>query len=75
MTLDKHKIDGLPGFSRKTLPAQDFESQMQAAGYEISGSAPANGNRLKVWWLHKDYPRVESIYSPDKQVVITAYHV
>ena len=75
MTLDKHQIDGLSEFTTKTLPAPDFEVRMVAAGYSLAGSASAQGNRLKIWWIHSEYQRVESIYSDDKQTVITAYHV
>ena len=75
MTLDKHQIDGLTEFVTKTLPAQEFEDRMTAAGYSTAGSAPAQGGRLKIWWIHSEYQRVESIYSGDKQTVITAYHV
>ena len=75
MTLDKHQIDGLITFSSKTLPAQEFEDKMIAAGYSTLGSAPAQGGRLKIWWTHLEFRRVESIYSGDKQIVITAYHV
>ena len=75
MTLDKHQIDGLESFSATTLPASEFEAKMIAAGYSQTGSAPAQANRVKNWWIHPEYPRVESIYSPDKQTVITAYHV
>jgi hypothetical protein len=75
MTLDKHQIDGISGFPSRTMQASSFEQLMQGAGYEISGSAPAQGDRHKIWWTHKEYHRVESIYSPDKKIVITAYHV
>jgi hypothetical protein len=75
MTLNKHQIDGITGgFKRSTMPAEEFEQCMKAAGYEISGSASGQANRVKVWWVHKTYRRVESIYSPDKNIVITAYH-
>lgn len=47
---------------------------MQRAGYTMSGSAPTKGGRYKIWWIHNKHRRVESIYSPDKTVVITAYH-
>ena len=60
MTLDKHKIEGIV--------------QIQA-GYTKIGTAPAQGNRIKSWWTHPTYPRVESIYSPDGTIAITAYHV
>jgi hypothetical protein len=75
MTLDKHTIQGLAAFTTKTLPSSDFEILMLNAGYFEVGTAPAQGGRIKVWWSHDDYPRVESIYSPDKLTTLTAYHV
>jgi hypothetical protein len=75
MTLNKHQIQGLPKFKSRVLAAENFEKIMMAAGYIQSGSAPAQNNRIKIWWVHNDYPRVESIYSSDKNTVITAYHV
>jgi hypothetical protein len=48
---------------------------MVNAGYSKFGSAPAQGDRLKVWWNHQTFKNVESIYSSDLSVVITAYHV
>jgi hypothetical protein len=44
------------------------------AGYTVVGSALAKGNRIKVWWNHPSFRRVETIYSPDRSLVITAYH-
>lgn len=75
MTLDRHEIDGLSKPNVRTLPASTFERLMKEAGYEIVGNAPAPQNRIKVWWVHERYRRVESIYSPNKDTVITAYHV
>jgi hypothetical protein len=75
MTLDKHQIEGLSEFSSKTLPAEEFEGRLLVAGYTKAGSAPAQGGRIKIWWTHLEYQRVESIYSGDKETVITAYHV
>ena len=75
MTLDKHTIPGLPRFTRKVLPAEDFEQRMFTAGYTKAGSAAAQGGRSKVWWVHAEYSRVESIYSHDLTIVITAYSV
>jgi hypothetical protein len=49
MTLDKHQIDGIGGFSSKILPANQFEESLSSAGYTITGSAPAKGGRIKVW--------------------------
>jgi hypothetical protein len=74
MTLDKHEIQGLSSFKRKTLEASTFEDLMKDAGYSQSGSAPGKIGRVKVWWNHATYPLVESIYSSDKKTVITAYH-
>ncbi len=75
MTLDKHTIQGLTTFTTKTLPSNEFETRMINAGYFEAGSAPGQGGRIKVWWLHDEYPRVESIYSPNRNIVLTAYHV
>ncbi len=75
MTLDKHQIDGVPQITSKTLPAIDFEERLIQAGYIKVGSAPAQGNRLKIWWTHSEFNRVEAIYSPDGAIAITAYHV
>jgi hypothetical protein len=74
MTLDKHQIDGLSPISSKILPADVFEQLMFNAGYIVAGSAPAKGNRIKIWWNHPSFRRVEAIYSPDRSLVITAYH-
>jgi hypothetical protein len=75
MTLDKHTIQGLAAFTSKTLLSNEFEKLMVNAGYFEIGTAPAQGGRIKIWWSHDSYPRVESIYSPDKSTVLTAYHV
>ncbi|MGH8002570.1 MAG: hypothetical protein ACREPR_24860 [Brasilonema sp.] len=75
MTLDKHKIQGLAAFTCKVVDSQQFEKMMLEAGYSISGSAPAQANRIKIWWIHDEFPKVESIYTPDRKKVITAYHV
>jgi hypothetical protein len=75
MTLDKHQIDGIGGFCEQVLPTSQFEELMTGAGYSIFGSAPAQGGRFKVWWQHATFRNVESIYSNDKSIVITAYHV
>ena len=74
MTLDKHSIDGVPQITSKTLPAVDFDQMLIAAGYTKIGAAQALGNRVKAWWTHPTYRRVEVIYSPDQTVAITAYH-
>lgn len=75
MTLDKHTIQGLSAFTTKTLPSEEFEKRMINAGYYEVGTAPAQGERVKVWWMHDTYPRVESVYSSDRKITITAYHV
>lgn len=75
MTLDKHKLDGVPQIKSKTLPVDKFEDLLRTEGYQQTGTAPAQGNRIKVWWVHPTYRRIEAIYSPDSKVAITAYHV
>jgi len=52
MTLNKHQIQGLPKLKCQTLSATQFEKLMIDAGYSTSGTAPAQGNRIKVWWIH-----------------------
>lgn len=75
MTLDRHKLDGIPQITVKTLPTTEFEELLLEAGYSKIGIAPARGNRLKVWWTHSTFRRIEAIYSPDGAVAVTAYHV
>jgi hypothetical protein len=75
MTLDKHKIDGIPQITARVLPATEFDALLIQAGYTQIGSAPAQGNRIKAWWTHPTHARVEAIYSADGAVAITAYHV
>ena len=75
MTLDKHKLDGIDQITVRILPAKDFEALLSEAGYQRTGSAPAQGNRVKVWWNHPTHRRIEAIYSPDEAIAITAYHV
>lgn len=75
MTLDKHNLQGVPTITSKTLPVDDFEQLLINAGYTKVGSAPAKGNRVKVWWSHSISSRIEPIYSADLQIAITAYHV
>jgi hypothetical protein len=47
---------------------------MRNAGYDIAGTGQGQAGRIKVWWAHSTHRFVESIYSPDKMTVITAYH-
>ena len=75
MTLNKHQIDGLPKILDRTMPTSKFEQILLNAGYTKAGTAAAKGNRIKSWWTHLSYRRVEVIYSPDGALVITAYHV
>ncbi len=75
MTLDKHKIDGVPQITVRVLPTEEFDALLIQAGYRKIGSAPAQGNRLKSWWTHPTFARVEAIYSPDGTLAITAYHI
>ncbi len=50
MTLDKHKLDGIPQIKSKTLPVDGFESLLRTEGYQQTATAPAQDNRIKVWW-------------------------
>jgi hypothetical protein len=47
MTLAKHQIDGICGFSEKVLSASQFDEIMTNAGYSQTGSAPAKVEGLK----------------------------
>jgi hypothetical protein len=49
MTLDKHTLQDVPKIKSKTLPKADFEQLLVNPGYTQVGSAPAKGNRVKVW--------------------------
>ncbi|PSF38296.1 hypothetical protein C7H19_04695 [Aphanothece hegewaldii CCALA 016] len=75
MTLDKHQLEGILQISATTLPASEFEKLLIEAGYIKIGTAPAQGKRIKAWWSHPTFKRVEVIYSPDEAIAITAYHV
>ena len=75
MTLDKHRIDGLPSILDCIMVTSRFEQLLINAGYAKVGTAPAQGNRLKAWWTHPIYQRVEVIYTADSSIVITSYHV
>lgn len=63
MTLDKHKLDGVPQITAKILPASEFEILLANAGYTKIGTAPAKGSRIKTWWSHLTFRRIEAIYS------------
>ena len=75
MTLNKHLIQGLPVFKSKTTSSKNFEELMTNAGYFQIGCGVGQANRIKLWWSHDYYPLVEATYSPDKKIVITAYHI
>ncbi len=47
---------------------------LTGAGYTKIGIPAAKGNRVKAWWTHPNYRRLEVIYSPESTVVVTAYH-
>ncbi len=55
MTLDKHRIDGLPRIVDRTMPTTKFEPMLTAAGYTKLGTTAAKGNRVKAWWIHPNY--------------------
>lgn len=65
MTLDKHRIDGLPKILDRTMVSLRFEQLLIDAGYGKVGTAPAKGDRTKAWWIHSYYRRVEVIYTAD----------
>lgn len=75
MTLDKHRIDGLPKILDRTMVSSRYEQLLIDAGYSKVGTAPAKGDRVKAWWIHPSYRRVEVIYTADQSLVVSAYHV
>lgn len=74
MTLDKHEIQGLPKIPYKVLPIIVFERMLLNAGYYKTATVNTHNNRIKVWFNHSIYPRVECIYSIGSNKCITAYH-
>lgn len=52
MTLDKHELQGIGRINQRTTPRSEFEALLADQGYYRTGSAPANGGRLKVWYSH-----------------------
>lgn len=75
MTLDEHEIQGLPKITKKSLRAKTFERLMQESGYSPYEQKRARGNRWEIYWEHNEYPNVLTIYTNDKDIVITAYHI
>jgi hypothetical protein len=74
VTLGKHKISGLTLNQIKPLPASIFEKLMIEAGYFRTNSAPTFQGRWFIYFEHPVFRRVEAVYSPNKKMVITAYH-
>ncbi|MEG4865368.1 MULTISPECIES: hypothetical protein [unclassified Microcoleus] len=54
------------------MPSTEFELLLLKAGYGKMGTGTAQGNRMKVWWTHSTFRRIEAIYSADGIVAITA---
>ena len=44
MTLDKHKLDGIPQITAKTLPREQFEKLLKDEGYQRLGVHPLKAN-------------------------------
>ena len=74
MTLDKHEIQGVQRIGCKVLPISTFEELVIKAGYYKTATAPSFGTRVKVWFVHKDYGRLECVYDLSVSKCITAYH-
>ena len=75
MTLDKHLLDGIGKVTKsKTLATRDFEEKLTANGYYQIGKGKAQAGRIKVWFAHQEYRRVEAIYSEHGDIAVTAYH-
>ena len=74
MPLDKHELQGLPKISYKVLPIAVFENMLTKAGYYKTGSVNTHNNRVKVWFNHNSFNRIECIYCTNTNKCITAYH-
>lgn len=75
MTLDKHRLDGLPPFNTKVMSATQFEGLLLQVGYIKTSAMPAQGGRRMVSWIHLQHRKVAAIYSQDMKTVVTAYHL
>lgn len=74
MTLDKHDIQGVHKIGCRVLPITEFEQLVTEAGYYKTSTAPAFRNRIKVWFSHSCYNRLECIYDLVNNKCVTAYH-
>jgi hypothetical protein len=52
MSLDKHRVDGLPKILDRTMVTSRFEQLLIDADYGKVGTSPAKGDRVKAWWIH-----------------------
>ena len=72
-----YALDGVDGSSIQEVRSESaslFERLMNSAGYKESGISTTKGKRLKVLWIHPKYRRIESIFSEDRSLFLTAYH-
>lgn len=77
MPLNEHPaIIGLPPFTVKSLPKQDFFDLLASAGYTLSATMPSGKNNcLKYLFSHKQYKSVMAVYNPTSNRIVTAYQL
>lgn len=77
VTLDKHDpIIGLPAFTVKTMPKENFVELLKSAGYSLISTMPSGKhNRIKFLFSHKRHKSVMAIFDPKNERIITAYQL
>ncbi|MFN4857545.1 MAG: hypothetical protein ACK5EU_02995 [Pseudanabaena sp.] len=75
--LNEHPaIIGLPPFTVKSLPKQEFFELLAGAGYTLSATMPSGKhNCLKYLFSHKKYNSVMAVYNPVNDRIVTAYQL
>jgi len=75
--LNKHPaIVGLPAFTVKFLPKQEFFALLESAGYTLSATMPSGKHDcLKYLFSHQKYKSVMAVYNPTNDRIVTAYQL
>ena len=69
-------IIGLPPFTVKSLPKQEFFDLLASAGYTLSATMPSGKhNCLKYLFSHKQHNSVMAVYNPENNRIVTAYQL
>lgn len=77
MPLNKHPaIIGLPPFTVKFLPKQEFFALLESAGYSLSATMPSGKHDcLKYLFSHQKHKSVMAVYNPVNDRIVTAYQL